>query len=325
MKKLIIALAFITLLSCKEEVSKNVDYALFSGTVTNSDAKTVNITGNGFSQKIDIDEDGKFSDTLRLSDGKYSFTVGPELSALYFDQGDDINLTIDTKLFDESIVYTGIGSEKNNYLAQLYLLEEKSETYFGDIFKMKPEDFKKNLNTYKESCNSLLKGYKIENSSFVEMAKSENNYFYLYNLQRYILRNDSESFADSYADEITSLDLDDEQTYKKSDYFKQILAMSVHSKVMKSILDDKTLSEDKVFIDYVSEFKSDIIKDDLFKMLSRKINTNNKNSEFIYNQLMALLTDSEFKEELKVSYKKTNKLVKGKESPSFKDYENYKG
>jgi len=60
-----------------------------------------------------------FSDTINnVEKGYYRFTDGTESSAIYLENGFDINLILDTKEFDESINYTGNGSDVNNYLAK---------------------------------------------------------------------------------------------------------------------------------------------------------------------------------------------------------------
>src|SRR5574343_477678 len=69
---------------------------------------------NGFKMKVEIEE------------GYYRIGDNNEHTELFLSPGFNLHLTIDTKLFDESIQYKGKGSSENNYLAKSYLLDRKS-------------------------------------------------------------------------------------------------------------------------------------------------------------------------------------------------------
>ena len=51
--------------------------------------------------------------------------IGRESTPVYLIQGANVGLTLNTKEFDESLVYTGDIAAENNYLAAKYLLSEK--------------------------------------------------------------------------------------------------------------------------------------------------------------------------------------------------------
>ncbi len=122
MKKIIYFIAALAIVSCKNEPK---DYVTFSGKITDQNSDSIVIRSRGYSKTIKVNSDGTFSDTLKVETGMYSFYDGGESSSLFLKNGYDINMTLDTKEFDETIKYTGTGSENNNFLAQKSLLEEK--------------------------------------------------------------------------------------------------------------------------------------------------------------------------------------------------------
>ncbi|MFD0962680.1 TlpA family protein disulfide reductase [Pseudofulvibacter geojedonensis] len=124
MKKIVFALAALAIVSCKKEETKPVDYTLFTGTITNpnSDKLTV-LTRKGPVKDINVDENGKFADTLRLDEGQYYINDGNEYAAIYVKKGAHMDMTLDTKEFDKSIKFTGKGAESNNYFSDATRLE----------------------------------------------------------------------------------------------------------------------------------------------------------------------------------------------------------
>jgi hypothetical protein len=61
-----------------------------------------------------------------LLPGLYTFKhyFEPEYQYVYFDKNDSLMVHINSKDFDESIVFCGRGDEKNNFLMELYLKNE---------------------------------------------------------------------------------------------------------------------------------------------------------------------------------------------------------
>lgn len=122
MKKVLFLLSAIAIISCKEEPK---DYVTFSGKITNKSSDSVVVRSKVYSKTIKVNEDGSFSDTLKVETGVYNFFDGNESTNLFLKNGFDINMTLDTKEFDETIVYKGTGSEHSNFLAQKSLKEEE--------------------------------------------------------------------------------------------------------------------------------------------------------------------------------------------------------
>ncbi|PWA07095.1 hypothetical protein [Flavobacterium laiguense] len=74
-------------------------------------------------QIIDINNAGFFKDTLSVQDGLYLLFDGTEYFKIYLKKGYDLQVTMDANNFRETIQYTGIGSDVNNFLAKESAIE----------------------------------------------------------------------------------------------------------------------------------------------------------------------------------------------------------
>tara|TARA_B110000914_G_scaffold226476_1_gene251888 strand:- start:1476 stop:2762 length:1287 start_codon:yes stop_codon:yes gene_type:complete len=112
---------------------------------------------------ITINEDGEFFSKIdSIKDGLYNFIHLPEFQYLILEKGDSIVLRLDVLDFDESLVFTGKGSSKNNYLIDIFLKHEQ-ET---DFIKSK---FKSNESGFIRTIDSLLE---LKLDEFLKFKKS---------------------------------------------------------------------------------------------------------------------------------------------------------
>lgn len=121
MKKLLLLTAAFAIIACKEE-AKN--YVTLSGTITDKSSDSVVVRSRSYTKTIKVNADGTFKDTLNVEAGIYNFYDGNESTSIFLKNGFDINLTLDTKQFDESIKFSGIGAEHSNFLAKNSLMQE---------------------------------------------------------------------------------------------------------------------------------------------------------------------------------------------------------
>lgn len=138
MKKIIGLILVVSLFSCNND-PKN-DYVTLSGKITDQSSDSIYIyKGREFSKTIRVNADGTFKDTLKVEGGVYGIYDGNESSSIYLKNGYDITMSLDTKQFDETISYTGYGSESSNYLAKKALMEEN--LYPPSLFDMEEDAF----------------------------------------------------------------------------------------------------------------------------------------------------------------------------------------
>jgi len=169
MKKTLILLCALIIIACKEE---SKDFVTFSGKITNQNSDSLFVyQGRDFSKTIKVNEDGTFSDTLKVTTGMFSFYDGGESSNLFLKNGYDLNLTLDTKEFDETIEYSGTGSESNNYLAKKSLLQEELLT--ASVFDLDEAPFKAKIEDINDELTALLNNTKSLDTALISSEKVE--------------------------------------------------------------------------------------------------------------------------------------------------------
>src|SRR5690606_10258416 len=122
MKQLLLLISVLAIVSCKQEPK---DYVTLSGKITNKNSDTILVVTRTFSKTIKVNADGTFKDTLKVEPGIYNIFDGTEATAIFLKNGFEIDLSVDAKEFDETIKYSGSGSEHSTFLAQKSLLEEQ--------------------------------------------------------------------------------------------------------------------------------------------------------------------------------------------------------
>ena len=122
MKRILLVLITLVILSCAD-APKN--YATISGKITNQNSDSLVIRKQAYSKTIEVADDGSFKDTLNVEPGVYTLYDGREGTSLFLRNGFDIQVTLDTKMFDETVSYAGEGATHSNFLAKKTLLEEE--------------------------------------------------------------------------------------------------------------------------------------------------------------------------------------------------------
>ena len=123
----------------------NASKIKFTAKINNRNSDTLVIRGaNNFKQVIPIDKKETFVATFDAPKGFYMFSDGKESSNLYLKPNSEVNLTMNAKEFDETIVYKGKGVNESNFLAQQAL---KDETFQNDAFKKEAAEFTALLDT----------------------------------------------------------------------------------------------------------------------------------------------------------------------------------
>lgn len=326
MRKLMLGLLALSFASCNN--TEPVNYALFKGTIKNPNSKTLAILdgSNNFIKKIDVSEEGVFSDTIFNANGYYAFNDGKESSALYLKDGYDISLAMDAKEFDETIKYSGEGSDVNNYLAQKFLIKEKA----GSTFQLYGLDEPKYLETMNALNEELKKSLDNVDTQFAEKEKLNLNYEHIGNLSNYELyhgyatKNKDFKVSDSFPNVLEGLDFSNEEHYKLYDSYKGIVGANF-SKIARENSKENGTSYEAAAIEQLKGLKSEVIKNDILLNLADQVSVMNPNAEELYKGIMEISNDEKLKERLTAQYKTVLKLAQGKDSPAFANYENHAG
>ena len=145
---------FITLLS---PITLAQNTMQFTAEITNRNADIIYIkTPDGKTFKeIKINPKDVFQDTFEVKEGLYILFDSSEYTLVYLKNGFDLNLKMDAKQFDESIIYSGKGAIENNYLAQKSLVNEE---YQEKLFAIQEEKaFSQLLLDFKSKLQEKLK------------------------------------------------------------------------------------------------------------------------------------------------------------------------
>ena len=126
-------------------MAQNAKYMAFKAEITNPKGDTVYFLKTNDNQKIikiiTANKKGVFIDTMNVAPGRYYFVHGNEHTAVYLKNGFDLKLKLDTKMFDETLVYSGKGSAENNFLARNLLFQEQID--MESAFMLGEADFVK--------------------------------------------------------------------------------------------------------------------------------------------------------------------------------------
>jgi thiol-disulfide isomerase/thioredoxin len=185
MKKIfLITIALISTLTC---MAQNKNYMTFQAEIANKKGDVIYFTDdkNELIKKIQANNDGVFKDTMNVVTGRYGLTDGNEFTIVYLKNGFDLKLKMDTKMFDESIVYTGNGAIENNFLAKNSLFEEQTD--IGSLLASSEADFFQGLDKKKVDDLKRLENKKLD-PVFVALQKKsiDENYE---NIVRYFKKN----------------------------------------------------------------------------------------------------------------------------------------
>jgi thiol-disulfide isomerase/thioredoxin len=332
MKKIIVLLLLIGFISCQEkEIITTV-----SGTIKGTDAKEIELEGINFSKKIPLQSNGTFSDTLDLPyEGMYYLILTDEKSFyVYLEKGFQLQLETKADDFINSMSYTGIGKDENNYLIQKNkLIESKygDQSNFENVMKIYSDEeqvFLKNIETIKKSMLEKLTSSSIKNERFIKNEKKEIEILALKYQEQYApyhgyaINNKEFKTSDTFPKAGDDFDMNDEETFKHSYSYRTLIGV-IFQRIMYG-----TPSEDKTPFDKGMEklntITSKIIRSELTKNMVYEMNLSAKNIDVIYKGLMKHSIDSVFNNETTLKYETLKKLVKGSPSPTF-DYENING
>jgi thiol-disulfide isomerase/thioredoxin len=177
MKKVVLFVSAMILVACSTEVKK--DYVTFSGQITNKNSDSIVLSAKDYSKTIKVNEDGSFSDTLFVTKGFFTFYDGGEYTGLFLKNGDDLQMTLNTDEFDESIQYLGEGSVDNNFLAEKARFQEQLLNF--DIDGMDQAALKTKLASVKTELEDFINAQKdldtaVANNSMKGVAKSIKSY-----------------------------------------------------------------------------------------------------------------------------------------------------
>lgn len=332
MKKLIVALGIgVICFSCKEEVIAPVDYAVLSGEITNKTGDfTLAAQDKSFKEIISIGEDGKFRDTLKVQPGLYMFYSGRNVTKVYLEDGSDIVVHADISNFNETLSFTGKGSEICNYLKAKAKKEKELRGEGFSDFILEEDEFKAKANKIKSALEKILTETEGISKDFVENEKTELNYAYLNSLESY---SKTHSFyakkpdyvaSASFLEELKNIDYSNQKDYMASSSYKQMVNSKIMAQSQKKMEED-SISFHMANIKSAAAIKNDYIKNDILYSTAKMGITFTGDIQEYYRIFMDASNNEEHKKEITETFNKLKTVAPGQPSPKFVDYENYAG
>jgi thiol-disulfide isomerase/thioredoxin len=169
MKKVfLIVMVFIGVLSINAQKKPNL---IFQAEIANRNGDSIKILNRNDGKelrKIGINKQGIFKDSFAVEEGIYMLFDGKEYTQMYLKNSYNLKLKMDAKNFDESIVYSGVGSNENNYLAQNTVSESKYD--YNSLLALNKEEFDKRIVEKKKTEILKLDSKKLD-PNFVTLQK----------------------------------------------------------------------------------------------------------------------------------------------------------
>ena len=236
---LIVSIFFI--ISCADKVEEQKMVSI-TGTITNPKGEIITFT-HGELQVVDtLNELGAFASKIDLTKaGRIRFKHGDEIGYLYAHPGDEISFSLDTDLFDETLVFEGDAQDVNNYMAAMTLLNDSLISY-RDKMMLEEEDFIRIQDSINELKISYLKN--VLDKEFVVETK-ENLYWDTYSERldyegshEYYLQIPLEDFnvSDGFYSFITDLNINDSSKLENKSFKRYVrgLVRYVSSEIRQS-------------------------------------------------------------------------------------------
>ncbi len=330
MRKIGLFIAILTIISCKQETT--IDYAILSGKIANKSAGefTFNSLDRSIKKTIEVAEDGSFVDTLTVKEGVYIIYDGKNRASVNLNKGDNIEINYDANDFENTLTFSGIGSEINNYLAAK---SKKEAELMGEgigIYLLEEDAYKTKISEIKSSSEALLNASSGISEDFKAKEKRNINYAYLSMVDKYELyhghyaKKKDFKVSEGFLNELETITYDNEEDFLASSVYEN-LVNSHYQKEAAKLAENESVSEDVAFLKTAAKITNETIKNKLVYVNSKYGITYTNELEDFYSAFMAASTNEENKKEITESYNKLKTVAKGMVSPKFEGYENFKG
>lgn len=157
MKYYIITILISLSISCNT-TNKNNDVTSFGGEIINPKSDFVLFLKDGnIIDSLSLDANNHFINNYKsLQEGLYTFKHGTEFQYVYVQPNDSILVRLNTWDFDESLVFSGRGSAKNEFLINLFLQNEKEEESMYKYFDLDEKEFEFKIDSLSKERHTIF-------------------------------------------------------------------------------------------------------------------------------------------------------------------------
>lgn len=276
----------ILLASCQKKFEPNDFSAYFQGEIQNPTANYVLFCkDNEILDTLFLNSENKFSKKFdSLPSGMYIYKIEPEFQYIYFDKNDSLTVRLNANDFDHSIIFSGRGSEKNNFLMNLNVknIVDESNRYENydqslNIFLRKLDSTQAARTTYYLKSKAII-GWD-ENFDLYAKTKLDLHFYSqkeVYPLAHYIRTGENvrDQLPSNYYNFRKRIDFNNENLTKYSSFTRYL-----------SIMLNSIVNESEVEFDSQSKFDKNIEKLNIVDTLIQNQKVKNailNNIAFIY-------------------------------------------
>lgn len=328
----------LTLLFLLSSCGKDEDYsAYFGGEVANPHTRYVLFSrGNKVIDTLPLDKNNRFFIKFdSLTPGLYSFKHDPEYQYVYFDRNDSLMVTINTADFDRSIVFTGRGDRKNNFMMELFMAHDADREKSYGIYNY---DAGKFIHTI-DSAFALREAFYNKSKKEISWSDGFDTYARLRLMLNYYSKKEYYPYIHgrrSGEDVITSLpkdfygyrksiNLNDEKLVGYSPYLRYLTAMVNNMAITRHYkngkADESSLRDNISKLDIAdSVFTSKAVKNEVLNALAFNYlleDQNMGNNQKFLDRYMQLSTDKSNDNEIRKIGESIKKLTLGSKLPAI--------
>lgn len=173
-KSILIIGAVLAIAACKTEPK---DYATVSGKIDNIDIPVDSVhifeRKSKFHKAIKMNEDGTFSDTLKVVEGSYMFKIGNEYGTIFLKNNDEIKITTDYSEFDKNLAFSGSGFGLAPSKLSIDLLNMNNKFFDDDALNQPQDKFEATKRSYQQEFDRLLTSYTDVSDSIKSELKND--------------------------------------------------------------------------------------------------------------------------------------------------------
>ena len=176
MNKALLYFVIFLLAACNTSQKKSTA-VYFGGEIVNPTSEYVVLSkGDIALDTAYLDQNNRFTFQLdSVDEGLHHFYHFPETQYVILERGDSIQLRLNTVDFDESLVFSGTNDQVNNFLLEMFLVNEQEEELIYTYYELEPESFRNKIDSLKniklEALNNLSLEAELSDAA-MEIAKA---------------------------------------------------------------------------------------------------------------------------------------------------------
>ncbi|WP_127845384.1 hypothetical protein [Psychroflexus aestuariivivens] len=177
--KYCLLLVVILVSACQSDSCENLTY--IGGQIVNPNTNFITIEREDkVVDTIFLNDDYSFSYKFdQIEEAVFTFKHEPETQSIYLKPGDSAVFRLNTLEFDESLAFGGDSSVENNFLIDMFLLNESNNDLILSYYKINPQSFTQKTDSIRERRMLAFERLQLENDFselFTEIAENSIDY-----------------------------------------------------------------------------------------------------------------------------------------------------